>query len=237
MKTIDLSVIIPCYNEEENIPLVAERFKEIIPKDINIEVIMVDNGSSDKTNKLIKKYTKKYSFIKLAVVRENKGFGFGVLTGLENAKGEFISWTHGDMQTDPLDTIKAYRLAKKQDNPNKVFVKGKRHGRPIVSKVFEFGIALAVSFVLRKKVSDIGSQPHLFQRNFLQIANNAPYDHSLDLYFYYIAKKNKYNILRLPVLFPPRVHGESNWNTGTRAKLKFLKNTIKEAKKMKKHAS
>ena len=45
-----LSIIIPCYNESKNLPLLVNRCKEVASKDCNIEIIIVDNGSTDDTS-------------------------------------------------------------------------------------------------------------------------------------------------------------------------------------------
>ena len=50
-----ITALIPCYNEEKNIALMADRFNEARPKKLSVELILVDNGSTDKTNEEIKK--------------------------------------------------------------------------------------------------------------------------------------------------------------------------------------
>lgn len=54
-----LSIVIPCYNEAENIPLILKRFREIIGKS-NIEVILVNNGSTDNTAEVLKQILPNY---------------------------------------------------------------------------------------------------------------------------------------------------------------------------------
>ena len=63
--------------------------------------------------------------------------------------------------------------------------------------------------------------------------NDPPFDFSLDLYSLYLAKKNKYNVIRFDVVFPERINGVSKWNTGLRSKIKFIKRTIDFSKQMK----
>ena len=138
------------------------------------------------------------------------------------------------MQTDPGDTIKAYRLMKRQGDPKKCFIKGKRHSRPLIEKFFEVSTSIIETIVLRKVLYDVYAQPNLFHRDFINNIRNPPLDFSFDIYFYYVAKKLGYKILKFPVLFPKRIYGESHWNTGIEAKWKFLKKTVKASSEMRK---
>ncbi|VVB78735.1 UDP-N-acetylglucosamine--dolichyl-phosphate N-acetylglucosaminyltransferase [uncultured archaeon] len=222
-----LSIIIPVFNEEKNIPLVAEKFSESL-KNQNVEILLVeDSGSTDNTREEIKKVMKKYPFIKGVFINE-RGYGKSIFEGLNSAKGEFLCWTHADMQTDPSDTIKALEIIQKQKNPEKSYVKGNRHRRPFFDKFFEFGMSIFESAILGTYLYDINAQPNLFHKSLLNLMKNPPTDFSFDLYVYYLAKKSKYKIVRFPVLFPKRIHGESKWNSGDfKSKYKFIKRTIK----------
>ena len=222
----------PCYNEEKNIPLIVKRFGEIKEKDI--ELILVDNGSTDNSNKIIQKIVKKNSNIILAQVKKNIGYGFGIYAGLKKANGEFMCWTHADMQTDLGDTIRAHKLIHKQKNPKNCFVKGKRRGRKLFDKFFTTGMSIFETAILRTRLFDINAQPNLFHKSFIDKIGEPPKDFSFDLYFYYKAKKLNYNVIRFPVLFKKRIHGESNWNTSIKGKYKFIKRTIDFTLKLKK---
>ena len=92
-----LSIVVPCYNEEKNIPLILERFDEMIERD-DIEVILVDNGSTDNSAQVLTELLPKYSFARTVKVEVNQGYGYGILQGLRECKGEYIGWTHADMQ-------------------------------------------------------------------------------------------------------------------------------------------
>ena len=204
-----LSIVIPCYNEKENIPLILKRFNEVI-KNQDIEVIMVDNGSTDGSSELLKKLVKKYSFAKLTTVKQNKGYGYGILQGLKNATGEFLGWTHADMQTDPNDVVRAYQLLKENNWDSNLFIKGNRKKRPIFDQIFTFGMSIFETLYLKTYIHDINAQPNIFSREFYQSLENPPYDFSLDLYVYYLARKRNLKIVRFDVLFTERLHGKSH---------------------------
>jgi glycosyltransferase involved in cell wall biosynthesis len=228
-----LSIIVPCYNEEKNIPILVERFLKIKPDRLDTELILVDNGSTDNSNRLISQYTKEYSFIRMVHVRKNIGYGFGIWSGLKEANGEYLCWTHGDVQTDLYDTIRAYEIIKNENKSS--FVKGSRKGRSISDTFFTLGMSFFETLLLRYILYDINAQPNVFHRNLLRHVKNPPKDFSFDLYFYYIARKLNYKLIRFPVLFTERIHGESHWNIGIKSKIKFIRRTFTFSIKLKKN--
>lgn len=229
-----LSIIVPCYNESRNIPLIIEKFNSII-KSKDIEVILVNNGSTDDSKDIINKFLKKHTFLRTHNVPENNGYGFGITSGLELAKGEFIGYTHADMQTDPLDIIKGLDIISQQTNPENCYIKGNRKGRPIFDQFFTIGMSFFESIYLNQNLWDINAQPNIFHKSFFDsIKTDCPKDFSLDLYFLYMAKKNNLEIIRFDVVFPKRIYGESKWNTGLTSKWRFIKRTFDFSVKLKK---
>ena len=86
---IKLSVIVPCYNEEKNIQLILEKFSKVI-KTEDIEVVLVNNGSSDNSEKILNELIPNYTFAKVVKVDVNQGYGFGIVSGLNEANGNFM---------------------------------------------------------------------------------------------------------------------------------------------------
>jgi len=105
-----LSIIIPCYNEQLSIPKLIDNCLSIISDDI--EIIIVDNGSIDDTFKELNKSDIPNNIMPIRIDK-NIGYGNGILTGLNHANSEVLSWTHADLQTDLSDVIKGYNLYKK----------------------------------------------------------------------------------------------------------------------------
>ena len=229
-----LSIIVPCYNESKNIPLILEKFASVIKRD-DVEVLLVNNGSQDNSQEVLDGLAPKYFFARVIKVEENQGYGFGITSGLNDAKGEFIGYTHADMQTDPSDPIKALEIIEKQLLPKECYIKGDRKKRPILDQFFTMGMSLFETIYLGKKLWDINAQPNIFHRSFFkEIKNSCPKDFSLDLYFLYMAKKKGLNVVRFDVIFPERVHGVSSWNTGFASTWKFIKRTLVFSVKLKK---
>lgn len=228
-----LSVVIPCYNEEKNIPLILEKFNMII-KDDAVEVILVNNGSTDGSGKVLEELIPKFKFARTVCVKVNQGYGYGILQGLKVCSGEYVGWTHADLQTDPRDVLKALNIIEENDSSASLFIKGNRKGRPFFDQFFTSGMSLFESIYLKKMLSDINAQPNIFPKSFYLKWENPPFDFSLDLYALYMAKQYGLKIVRFNVLFPKRIHGVSSWNTGLSSKKKFIKRTIDFSKKLKK---
>jgi polyisoprenyl-phosphate glycosyltransferase len=221
-----LSIVVPCYNEAENIPSLLSAYAEVITQN-DIEIILVNNGSTDTTGTLLEELTPQYSnFLHVVTVPINKGYGFGILAGLKAATGEFVGWTHGDLQTPPADVIRSLAILEKNGLSERLYVKGNRQGRPLFDRFFTYGMSLFESCYFGAKMHDINAQPNIFHRSFFDTWQNPPHDFALDLFVFYTALKADLEIIRFPVQFPKRQHGTSKWNTGLAAKLKFIKRTI-----------
>lgn len=218
-----LSLIIPCYNEAASLPSLASRCAKLTESS-PIEVILVDNGSSDNSPEVMENITSNHADIHSIRVDTNQGYGFGILSGLRAAKGDLLGWTHADLQTDPLDTLKGLSLFERYGK--NIFVKGQRYGRPISDVLFTVGMSAFETLLLQKPLWDINAQPTLFSRQFFESWYQPPHDFSLDLYAYYQAKKQALPVKRFPVLFGERAHGTSHWNINWAAKRKFIQRTI-----------
>ncbi|HEN3479756.1 TPA: glycosyltransferase family 2 protein [Yersinia enterocolitica] len=225
------SLIIPCYNEAANLPLLLERCKAITFNP-DIEVILVDNGSTDISTEILQQLLPQYPGCRSVRVENNQGYGFGILAGLKAAKGDVLGWTHADMQTDPQDFL--HGLALFEQNGMDIFVKGQRYGRPLSDVIFTVGMSVFETLLLGKAMWDINAQPTLFSRSFFETWQDPPHDFSLDLYVYYRAKISTLITHRFPVKFGERANGVSHWNVNWAAKRKFISRTIEFSLQLKK---
>ena len=217
------SLVIPCYNEAKNIPLLLDRCAQLAHPD-EIEVILVDNGSTDDTDAVLLDLLPKYPGCRSVRVESNQGYGFGILTGLNAAHGEILGWTHADMQTDPLDAMQGLEFFDRSNGD--IFVKGRRFGRPLADVVFTVGMSLFETVLLRRPMWDINAQPTMFSKKFFTEWSSPPDDFSLDLYAYFKARESGCRIKRFPVRFGDRIHGVSHWNVNWPSKWKFIRRTV-----------
>lgn len=229
------SIIIPCYNEAKSLPLLVDRCRNLAKQTSeDIEFIFVDNGSTDLTPVIMKKLLFTSYGCRSIRVNSNQGYGHGILAGLAEAKGDVLGWTHADLQTDPSDILSAIEIFKK--HRVKIFVKGRRYGRPISDLFFTVAMSIFETIYLSRRLWDINAQPTLFNRNFYESWVDAPHDFALDLFAYAEARTMRLPIYRFPVKFGERVYGMSNWNVNWPSKIKFIIRTLEFSRKLKRRS-
>jgi len=97
---LDLSIVIPAFNEERRLPKAIERIGSYLSaRPLQAEILVVDDGSSDATPKLIESYREKYPGLRLIANGRNRGKGFSVRHGMLEARGEIALFTDADLST------------------------------------------------------------------------------------------------------------------------------------------
>ena len=211
--SINISLVLPCYNEEKNITLICDEFLELPLQKYNAELILVNNGSSDETKseiiKAINSNNSKNISIKLVNIENNVGYGGGIAEGLKTAKGDYIGWAHADLQTPLIDFFKLYLLIKDKKN---ILGKGFR----VNNRGFDGMISMLheklSSLILGYPMKEINAQPKIFNRELLQLFSHIPYKWTtIDTYIMYICLKNRIEIETIEVVFNTRKYGHSKW--------------------------
>ena len=226
-----LSIVIPIFNEEDNIPELFKRIKIFNTEvDFYHEFIMVDGNSSDASVSIIEKLTKEYTDINLSLIKMNKkhGYGYDIMTGIKAAQFDYLSWTHADLQTDINDLKIGYALI--QNSKRDIVLKGKRKNRALLPELFTFGMQVYVYLKLGVSLSDINAQPKMFSRKFYEayLIEEAPNDFSLDLYLLVMAKRNNIPISEFSVFFNKRIAGTAKGGGGSwRNRFSLIKRTVK----------
>lgn len=140
-----LSIIVPCYNEEESVPLFyQEAIKQetfFHEKDVELELIFVDDGSKDKTVEEVKKLREKDERIHLVSFSRNFGKEAAIIAGLEKAKGDFTVLMDADLQDPPAllpemygyieqgyDSVATRRVDRKGEPPIRSFFARRFYG-------------------------------------------------------------------------------------------------------------
>lgn len=99
-----ISIVVPCYNEEESIPLFYEEVNKVtekMKKKADFEFVFVNDGSKDKTLEELRKLAKKDKRVRYISFSRNFGKEAGMLAGLENAIGDYITTMDADLQDPP----------------------------------------------------------------------------------------------------------------------------------------
>ena len=224
---IKLSIVIPCFNEDKNIFFLFEKIERLLANNNSVEIIIVDNGSTDYTHqkivnsKLFKE--KKINFLK---IKKNIGYGHGIMTGVNVASGNYIGWCHADLQTEPIDVLNAYTKNLNTIENELCVIKGLRKNRNFFDSMFTFGMSLFASIIFLKKINDINAQPKIFPKTFLNYLKEYPKDFSLDLYFLVMAKINNYKIINYNVIMKKRLYGQAKGGGTLRGKINLIKRTF-----------
>lgn len=111
-----LSIVIPVFNEEENVPLLAEEIRRALdPQGIAYEVVAVDDGSTDGTWARLEQVRAQDPRWVLVALRRNFGQTAAMSAGFDHARGDVIVTMDADLQNDPADIPRLYALAKEYD--------------------------------------------------------------------------------------------------------------------------
>src|SRR2546430_570260 len=97
-----LSLVIPCYNEQENVNELLSRVAAALARtEKSFEVIIVDDGSSDDTSKLLAKAMNEFRWLRVLRMKQNAGQSAAFEAGFEAARGEVLATIDADLQNDP----------------------------------------------------------------------------------------------------------------------------------------
>lgn len=217
-----LSVIIPAYNEEGNIKKGApdEVLDYLRKQKYQWEVIFVDDGSIDKTAKLLAQFEKKDKRIHL-IKNPHQGKAGTVITGMLTANGEIVLFTDMDQAT-PINQIeKLFPYFEKYD-----VVIGSRKGRkgaPLLRKLMAFGFVLLRNILLGLPFSDTQCGFKAFKYGVVQkvfpnlkihgkreTIQGAAVTAGFDIEVLYLAKKLGFKIAEIPVLWEYKGTGRVN---------------------------
>jgi len=111
-----LSIVVPCYNEQENISNLVKNLnhvEKVLKRKQSVELIFVDDGSTDKTYTLLKKHYSKRKNVKIIKHKSNKSLGGALKTGFSHASGDAVATIDADCTYDPKIIPQMLSLFKK----------------------------------------------------------------------------------------------------------------------------
>ena len=128
VKVMDLSVIIPVYNEAESLPELIDWIVRVCSaENISSEIICIDDGSSDHSWETIEDLAKKYKNVKGLCFRRNYGKAAALHTGFRESSGEVVITMDSDLQDSPDEIPELYRMIRDEDYDMVSGWKKKRH--------------------------------------------------------------------------------------------------------------
>ncbi|KKP48276.1 MAG: Glycosyl transferase family 2 [Candidatus Woesebacteria bacterium GW2011_GWA1_33_30] len=244
MNKLYLSIVIPSYNEENNIRTgslsgMVDYLKE---QDYSWEILVVDDGSTDKTAELALKFAETHKNIR--VLKEpHRGKGGTVIAGMLKAIGEIVIFDDMDQAT-PIDQLEKILPKFREKYDVVIGSRAGREGAPLIRKTMALGLSILRNIVLQLPYKDTQcgfkaftkpASEKIFKK--LQIFNNnqaqagASVSAGFDLEILYVARKLKLKITEVPVVWHHKEGTKVNpikdsWE-GLRDLLKIRINAIK----------
>ncbi|WP_457607196.1 glycosyltransferase family 2 protein [Nitratifractor sp.] len=203
-----LSVVVPMMNEEENVAPLFEAIRKAL-KGIDYELILVDDGSTDRTVERMKELADERT--KILVFQRNYGQTTAMAAGIDEAEGELIATIDGDLQNDPADI--PLMIAKMEETGADV-VAGRRLKRQDGMLLRKIPSRIA-NWLIRKSTGvylhDYGCTLKVFRR---EIAKNLDLYGELHRFIPVLAEMQGAKMVEMDVRHHPRVHGESKYGLG-----------------------
>lgn len=215
-----LSIIIPVFNEEKTIIPVLEKLLELqFPLKTQREIIIVDDGSKDKTVKQVKDFLEKHkkSGIALYVHGKNQGKGAAIKTAIEKATGEFVIIQDADLEYDPNDILRLFQevIDKKAEvvygtrlkrMPH--FEKEERTGRFLLHYLGNKFLSLLTSTLYGQWITDMETCYKLFPRKAVLHMNLEAKGFEFEPEITAKLMKAGYKIHEIPIQTKPRSYTE-----------------------------
>lgn len=211
---LKLSIVICLFNEEMNIkPLVESIDNALFP--VNFEVIMVNDGSTDRTEKEIINNSRPW--LKLINFRKNYGQSAALSAGIDQAQGEFIVTMDGDLQNDPSDIPMMLSIIESKDLDIVAGCRENRKDNFFIRKI----PSLLANYLIRKttkvKIKDYGCTLKIFKS---EIAKDLPLYGELHRFIPVLASlEGATHISQVNVKHHKRQFGESKYGIGRTMKV------------------
>jgi glycosyltransferase involved in cell wall biosynthesis len=158
---IQLSAIIPVYNQERKISILLAKVKEVLNStSLNYELVIVNDGSCDNTLEVLQKEEKLDSRVRVMSYPQNKGKGYAIKTGVMQTHGNVVLFVDGDLDISPSLIIK---YVKELENCDLV-IASKRHplskvnapiSRKVLSRIFNLVVRIATGIKLKDTQSGL----------------------------------------------------------------------------------
>ncbi len=218
-----LSVVIPVYNEEENIHLLHERLRKALdPLGQEYEILFVDDGSTDRTLSLLEKIQSEDNRVIVLSLRRNFGQTAAFAAGFDFARGDIVVTMDGDLQNDPADIPKLLEMMKHND-----LVSGWRKQRkdPFFSRRLPSIVAnWVISNVTGVKLHDYGCSLKAYRRD---VIKNLKLYGEMHRFIPAVASWYGVRIAEVETVHHPRLHGKSKYGISRTIKVVLDLITVK----------
>jgi glycosyltransferase involved in cell wall biosynthesis len=207
----ELSVIVACYNEEKNIADTVKRIHKTVP---DAEIIVVDDGSKDRTAEAAK--STKISNLNVIKYTPNKGKGYAIKVGIDKAKGKIMAQVDADSQFPPEEIprlIKPIKDGKADIVFASRFIKGstiQKGSLTRMRRLANYVISGFTSILCGKRLTDVNAGFKAWKSDVIKDINILCKDFAYEPEIAIMAKKKGYKIVEVPVNYKGRQAGISN---------------------------
>ena len=217
MQPIEISVVVPVYNEEGNLPLLIPKLVEVF-EDLaqSYEMIFVDDGSSDGSRRVLKEMVSQYPSLRIFCFKENRGLSAALVAGMRGARGEKIVTLDSDLQNDPADIP---RLLEYLDHYDMATGWRQKRDDPWLKKMSSIIANRIRNWVSDENIQDSACTLRTFKRRCIQ---EMPVFNGMHRFLSTLAKMEGYRIIEVPVLHHPRRSGRSKYNIRNRMVRSFI---------------
>jgi len=217
--SLDLSIVVPVYNEEENLPLLWPELREVLePTGLRYEVIFVDDGSRDRSAEIVREFRERDGRVRLVRLKANAGETAATDAGLKAGRGRHVVVMDADLQNDPRDIPAMLRQLDQWDA-----VTGWRVNRA-AGDSWVRRLSSRVANRVRNRLSeetirDSGCTFRAFRRECLR--DLVLYE-GFHRFIPTLLRMRGFRVLEVPVNHRPRRFGESKYGIGNRALRAFV---------------
>lgn len=202
----DFSLVLPVQNQAAITAAVTATIVAVLEKNqINYELVMVENGSSDNTLAVLNQLAKTNTRIK--IFNCPSGYGRAVVYGLNRARGKYLAYMPSDGQCDPLVLPRVYKTI---TQPSVDLVKVFRTSREsVLRRLVSLSFNLLINLIFGLKTKDINASPTGFAQAKLKLLKLKSPDSFLDTELLIKARRLNWQIVRLPMKNLKRAGGRS----------------------------
>jgi len=222
--TPELSVVIPAYNEAKHLEAVVTEMEHVFNEaHLNYEILIVNNGSRDRTEEVIQQLHARNTRVSGVSLNENQFYGGGILAGLAKVRGTVIGWVHADGQADPDDIVRLYKGMRTSGKQIGKAVRAVRHESPWRKVQGRIWYAI-FQLLYWSPYRDVNATPKLLTRRAADILKLDSRDWFLDPELVIKALRHRIPIYELETVWRSRKSGSTRAHLWTG--LEFLKNLL-----------
>lgn len=204
-----VSLAFPFYNEEANAKAAVEGlYSAFSNSGLDFELVLVDNGSSDKTGEILNSFAKKHRQVKTVRVPVNQGYGYGIIQGMNAGTGDYIGFSDGDNQIPPEDLVSVCKSAVKNKDDVAKSLRTRRYDG-IKRKLISAGMNSLFSLLFLHRIRDMNGKPKLMRKSCFRELNITSKDWFIDAEVILKSLQKGYKIGEYPIEFRKRERGQS----------------------------